>query len=234
MTQALTALKTSKARQDRQAFNEILQRFLPQLKPYIAARLRYAEHVGLIPQRMYFPSDIVDEIYLEVFEHFSDADLDPRKLKIRLFKLADAKLAQIIKEEAQWQERKVPIGDIVREELKSLEENFYPEEVFDDIEYRQDEYRPKLLLLEEGFEGDLLDFLELDRQLRQESEKRRLLAQVYDSLPPLSRIVLELKVNGNLTVEEIADVREMDVEEVEALLTAVKRRFRRAMGVETG
>lgn len=232
MTQSLQALKTHKDTQNRQAFNEVLRRFLPQLKPYVAARLRYAEHVGLIPERMYFPRDIMDEIYLEVFEHFSDADLDPKKLKIRLFKLADAKLEKILKEESQWQERKVSIENIVREELKSLEETFYPEEMLDDIEYRQDEYRPKLLLLEEGFEGDLLDFLELDRSLRQEARNRQLLSQAYESLPPLSRIILELKVNGNLTVEEIADVREMDVEEVEAVLEAVKRRFRQALGQE--
>ncbi|BCX81888.1 hypothetical protein MIT9_P1470 [Methylomarinovum caldicuralii] len=232
MTQSLQALKTHRDTEDRQAFNEVLRQFLPQLRPYVAARLRYAEHAGLIPPRMYFPSDIVDEIYLEVFEHFSDADLDPKKLKIRLFKLADAKLEKILKEEARWQERKVPIEDIVREELKSLEEIFYPEEMLDDIEYRQDEYRPKLLLLEEGFEGDLLDFLELDRSLRQEARNRQLLARAYESLPPLSRIILELKVNGNLTVEEIADVREMDVEEVEAGLEAVKRRFRQALGQE--
>ena len=232
MAQDLTALKTHKEKQDLQAFTATLMQFLPQLKPYVAARLRYAEHVGLIPRRLYFPSDIVDEIYLDVFEDFGEADLDPQKLKVRLFKLADAKLARIIKEEAQWQERKVSIEDIVREELKSLEETFYPEEVFDDIEYKQDEYRPKLLLLEEGFEGDLLDFLDLDRTLAQDSKNRQLLAQAYESLPPLSRIILELKVNGNLTVEEIADVREMDVEEVEAILEAVKKRFRQALSVE--
>ncbi|HEB77086.1 MAG TPA: hypothetical protein ENI90_00980 [Methylothermaceae bacterium] len=229
MKQDLRALKVHKQSQDRQAFFQVLTEFLPQLKSYVAARLRYAEYLGLIPTRAYFPSDIVDDIYLEIYERFSDADLDPDRLKIRMFKLANRRLEKIIRQEAQWQERKIPVEEIVREELRSLEETFYPEEVFDDISYHQEELQSKILLLEEGFEADLLDFLELDRTLSRDEEKRRLLAKVYESLPPLSRIILELKINGNLTVEEIADVREMDVEEVEAILEAVKKRFRQAL-----
>ncbi len=225
----LSQLKAHKQNQDRQSFFQVLTDFLPQLKAYVAARLRQAERLGLIPVRAYFSSDIVDEVYLEIYECFSDEDLDPERLKIRLFRLADRRLEKILRQESQWQERKVSIETIVREELKSLEETFYPEEVFEDISYQQENYQPKLLLLEEGFETDLLDFLELDRNLARDEKKRHLLAKVYDSLPPLSRAILELRVNGNLAVEEIADVREMDVEEVEALLKAVKKRFRQAL-----
>ncbi len=225
----LNNLKIHHQDQNQQAFNDVLAEFLPQLKPYIAARLRYAEFSGLIPQRMYFPSDIADEVYLEVFENFSQQDLDPKQLKIRLFKLADQRLEKILKEEAQWQERKVSIHEIVREEVKSLEETFYPEEVFDDIEYQQKAYRPKLFLLEEGFETDLLDFLELEHSKAKDIKTRQLLAQAYQSLPPMSRIILELKVNGGLSEEEIADIREMKAEEVAAILEAVKKRFRNAL-----
>ncbi len=225
----LSQLKAHKQNQDRQSFFRVLTDFLPRLKGYVAARLRHAERSGLIPSRAYSPGDIVDGVYLEIYEHFSDEDLDPKRLKIRLFRAADRCLEKVIRQEAQWQERKVPIETIVREELKSLEETFYPEEVFEDIDYQQENYQPKLLLLEEGFEDDLLDFLDLDRALRRSEKKRQLLAKVYDSLPPLSRAILELRINGNLTVEEIAEVREMDVEEVEAILEAVKERFRQAL-----
>ena len=229
MSHHLSNLQTHRQIGNRQAFNEVLANFLPQLKPYIAARLRYAEYLGLIPRRMYLPDDIADDVYLEVYENFSQQDLDPKQLKRRLFKLADQYLEKILKEESQWQERKVPVHEIIQEEVKTLEETFYPEEVFDDIEYQQEAYRSKLFLLEEGFEEDLLDFLSLEKSKAQDAKIRQLLAQAYQSLPPMSRIILELKVNGGLTEEEIADIREMKVEEVETILEAVKKRFRNAL-----
>ncbi len=235
----LQALQTHKHNNDRAAFNKVLEEFLPQLKRYVANRLRTAVRKGWIPKGMYDPMDIVDEVYLEVFEQFSEADMEPAKLRIRLFQLAERKLAEIIEQEREHM-RDLSIEALMEQELKTLEEHITADadgevvfiEELDDISYHLDDDKPKVWLLDEGFEEELLEVLDLPKEILQDKAKRGVLAQTYQNLPTLSRIVLELRTRGGLSVAEIAEVRGMDEKQVEQLLAATKDRFHRALGLK--
>ena len=235
----LQALQTHKHNNDRAAFNKVLEEFLPQLKRYVANRLRTAVRKGWIPKGMYDPMDIVDEVYLEVFEQFSEADMEPAKLRIRLFQLAERKLAEIIEQEREHM-RDLSIEALMEQELKTLEEHITADadgevvfiEELDDISYHLDDDKPKVWLLDEGFEEELLEVLDLPKEILQDKAKRSVLAQTYQNLPTLSRIVLELRTRGGLSVAEIAEVRGMDEKQVEQLLAATKDRFHRALGLK--
>lgn len=229
MTQQLSRLQTSKQQKDLPAFKQILAELLPELKSYVQGRLRSAERQGSIPENLYSATDIVDEIYLELFEEDSDLALDPILLKTRLFQLADQRLDKLVTQEADWNSRKVPVEEIIQEEIKLLRESFYPEEAFDDIGYHKDEAKAKLYLAEEGFEDQLLDWLALAQAVAQDTRLCRKLARVYDNLPPLSKSILELKLYGGLTVEEIADIRNLAAEDVTAILEEIKDLFRRCL-----
>ena len=235
----LQALQVHKDNNDRAAFNHVLAEFLPQLKRYVANRLRMAVRKGWIPKGMYEPMDIVDEVYLGVFEQFSEADMDPAKLRIRLFQLAERKLEEIIRQERVHM-RDLSIEELAAQELKTLEERITADaegevvfiEELDDISYHLEDDRPKVWLLDEGFEKELLDVLDLPREILEDKARRGVLAQTYQNLPVLSRIVLELRTRGGLSVSEIAEVRGMSVAQVDALLRAIRDRFHRALGLK--
>jgi RNA polymerase sigma factor (sigma-70 family) len=234
----LQALQTHKNNNDRAGFNKVLEAFLPQLKRYVANRLRHAVRKGWIPKGMYEPMDIVDEVYLAVFEQFSEADMAPDKLRVRLFQLAEQKLDEIISQEREHL-RDLSIEELAAQELKTLEEHITADaegevvfvEELDDISYHLDDDKPKVWLLDEGFEEELLAVLDLPREILQDKAKRQILAQTYQNLPTLSRIVLELRTRGGLSVMEIAQVRGLSETQVQQLLDAVRARFRRALGL---
>lgn len=235
----LETLHTHKRNNDRTAFNQVLEAFLPQLKRYVANRLRTAVRKGWIPKGKYDPMDIVDEVYLALFEQFNEADMDSARLRVRLFQLAEQKLAEIIEQEREHR-GDLSIEALAAQELKTLEEHITADadgevvfvEDLDDISYHLDDDKPKIWLLDEGFEAELLEVLELPQEILADKTKRGLLAQTYQNLPTLSRIVLELRTRGGLSVVEIAEVQGIPEEQVAQLLAAVKTRFHRALGLK--
>ncbi len=223
---------------DREAFNAVLNEFLPKLRKYVANRLRTAVRKGWVPRGMYDPMDIVDEVYLAVYEQF-DETMTPEQLRVRLFQLADEKLEAIIEQEREHM-KDLSIEALAARELKELEEHITADaegevvfvEELDDISYHLDDDRPKVYLLDEGFEEELVEALDLPREILGDREKRQVLAQTYQNLPTLSRIILDLRTRGGLVIEEIAEVRGMAVEDVQQVLAAIKDRFHRALGLK--
>jgi len=234
----INTLAQHKQANDRNAFIAVLNEFLPRLKKYVANRLRTAVRKGWVPRGMYDPMDIVDEVYLAVYEQF-DPELTPEKLRVLMFRLADAKLEEIIAQEREHM-KDLSIEELAARELKELEEHITADaegevvfvEDLDDISYHQDDYRPKIYLLDEGFEEELVEVLDLPREILADRQKRQILAQTYQNLPVLSRIVLDLRTRGGLVIEEVAEVRGMSVAEVERVMAAIRDRFQRALGLK--
>ncbi len=229
----LTVLTEYKKANNIKDFGKALSKFIPNLRKYIRTKLKIAETKKKVPKGMYSTDDILDEIYLKVFNEFDETDLDQDKLKLKLFTLTNELLSEKIKAE-NWRERKLDIDELMKEELKSLEEKFTVDadgdfvmfEELDDISYKQKEFKPNLIILEKSLEEDLVKSLDLeDKGISDDLEKRKVLGQLYAELSELSQSILDLYAFGDLTVEEIAEVQNMKVDDVKKFIAKIKVRF---------
>ncbi len=229
----LTVLTEYKRTNNIKDFGKVLSKFIPNLRKYIRTKLKIAETKKKIPKGMYTPDDILDEIYLKVFNEFDDSDKNPDSLKLKLFMITNELLSEKIKTE-NWRTKKVDIDEIMKEELKTLEENFTVDadgdfvmfDELDDISYKQEEFKPNLIILGKSLEEDLIKSLDLEEKgISEDLEKRKTLGQLYAELSELSQSILDLYAFGNLSVEEIAEVQNMKVEDVERFISKIKIRF---------
>ncbi len=233
MKNEIAELTEYKSTNNIKEFGKVLSKFIPSLRKYIRTKLKVAEAKKKIPKGMYTPDDILDEIYLKVFNEFGDTDKDAGALKLKLFTLTNELLKEKLKTE-DWRTRKIDIDELLKNELKTLEEEFTVDadgdfvmmDELEDISYKQEEFEPNLIILEKSQEEDLIKSLELEgKEIPDDMEKRKALGQLYSELSELSQAVLDLYAFGNLTIEEIAEVQNMKVEDVEKLITKIKIRF---------
>ncbi len=233
MKNEIAELTEYKSTNNIKEFGKVLSKFIPSLRKYIRTKLKVAEAKKKIPKGMYTPDDILDEIYLKVFNEFGDPDKDAGALKLKLFTLTNELLKEKLKTE-DWRTRKIDIDELLKNELKTLEEEFTVDadgdfvmmDELEDISYKQEVFEPNLIILEKSQEEDLIKSLELEgKEIPDDMEKRKALGQLYSELSELSQAVLDLYAFGNLTIEEIAEVQNMKVEDVEKLITKIKIRF---------
>jgi DNA-directed RNA polymerase specialized sigma24 family protein len=237
MQELMTTLKEYHQKEDRISFFERLIDIAPGLESYVRSQLRIAEQNSLIPAGLYSPEDVLDEVYLYVYEHFDEMPKDESGLRVMLFQLANDRLDTIIQEEV-WRHDSLSLEAVLAEELRQLSEipqmttdadgDIVLVEELDDSEIEPQE--PRVLLLEESFEDEIIGQTGLDGALiRGDQKLRQLLARIYTELPTQSRILFDLWTRGKLTVEEIARVRAIDVGQVKNILGQIRARFLSAM-----
>ena len=235
MTDHIATLKNQKAHADQRAFFFTLEEIAPGLRSYIRQRLRSAERRGLIPAGLYAPDDVMDDVLLAAYEGFDALPDDAGQLRVRLFQLADERLDAIIAQEA-WHQRAVRLEDILAEEMRMMDEipqmtvdadgDIVLVEELDDAEIEPPE--PEIVLLEDSFEDEIIEAMGVERaKVKADEAQRALLTHLYDRLPEQSRILLDLWTRGRLTVEEIAQVRGLEVEQVRAILERIRAEFQR-------
>ena len=213
-------------------FNSEVSRVLPRLRRYVAGRLRMAVIDGIFGPGKYRPEDITDEVFIRLKEEFDSGALPLDKVKIAMFRLADQELERILNEERGHTED-ISVEEILVEEMRELEEKYTVDadgelvlyEEFDDISYQHDRERKTIYLLEPGFENDLIEVLDLADSCASAEDASRMLARVYQELPAQASAILGLHVAGGLTIEEIAEVREMQVDDVDRVIRQVRLRF---------
>ena len=223
----------SDRQQNGDQFNSEVSRVLPRLQRYVAHRLRMAVIDGIIGRGKYRIEDITDEVFIRLKEEFASSGLSLDKVKIVMFKLADRELSRILSEESAHG-GDIPIEEILAEEMRGLEEKYSVDadgdivlyEEFDDISYEHDREQKTIYLLEPGFENDLIEALDLEESCAGvTAEVRNLLAHAYQKLPRLAGSIIGLHVAGGLSPEEIAEVRDMKVQDVETIIARIRVRF---------
>jgi DNA-directed RNA polymerase specialized sigma24 family protein len=223
----------SDRQQSGEKFNSEVSRVLPRLQRYVAHRLRMAVIDGIIGPGKYRVEDITDEVFIRLKEEFASGGLELDKVKIVMFRLADRELTRILSEESAHG-KDIPIEEILAEEMRGLEEKYSVAadgdivlyEEFDDISYQHDREQKTIYLLEPGFENDLIKTLDLEESCAvAAAEARNLLAHACQKLPRIAGSIIALHVAGGLSPKEIAEVRDMDVQDVETIITRIRVRF---------
>jgi len=233
MQKSLSTLKQHHKNAEREAFFAQILDIAPGLESYVDNRLHMAQRNGLIPAGFYTAQDIIDDVLLTIYERFGEMPEDESGLRVRLFQLANEKLEAIISEES-WHHDAVRLESVLSDELRQMSEipqmtadvdgDIVLIEELDDAEIEPRE--PRILLLEDSFEDEIIGQTGLSAELiRGDGEMRQLLARIYAELPAQSRILFDLWTRGKLTVEEIARVRAINIEQVKDILDQIQARF---------
>ncbi|THD67888.1 hypothetical protein E7Z59_09570 [Robertkochia marina] len=209
---------------------------VPHIYPYLKHRLYIAEASGLIPRNMYKSQGLLDDAIVNLYDSEQDLN-DDLKLKLKLFSLVDQRLDELYKTES-FHRNTMSTSDILKKELNSLEEKFFMDadedtlmsDELDDISYHQQDQQKDVFLYDDA-EKNIIRTLELSNSERDlDKSERLLLNKIYTWLPRKTSNVLDLYVFGKMSVDEIAEIKEVDPEEIHQLMRAVRKSFRKNLG----
>ncbi len=226
-------LKQYKANRNKADFNKVLEKLLPKLERYIRHRIRTYELKKKLPKNYYAPADVVADVYLKIYDMFDDIP-DEKTLRVKIFRLADEIVENYV-EQHKKPHKKVNTDDLLKEELKMLNEDFTVDadgeliliEELDDISYKQDEYKRKFFLFDKTAEEYFASALGLSPDDFKDEKFRALFGNLYVNLPETARRILDLVSQAGLTPSETATVVGVDESDVIAVLERIRTILKR-------
>lgn len=232
MKKQFEILKKHKINKDRVAFNKVITVLWPNLRKYVDLRLKVYEAKGWLPKNFYQPEDVLTDVYLNAFKEFERIP-NPEELKVRLYSWADQIIGDYaVKENKIPDTKKLPVAQLVQEELKSMDEKLSAtadgEPILvtdlqdDDISYEQDEFKPKIYLFDYDSQNAFAQSLGLTADDFRDEKLRSFFGNIYSQLPETIRRILDLNALGGLTYNEIAEIVGIQPDEVEKVIIAVK------------
>jgi len=235
MSGQFETLKNHKKQNNQKDFNLELEKYLPQLEKYIHHRIKVYEAKRKLPRNFYAPADVWADVYLKIYNDF-DKIKDEKQLKTKLFALADEIIQSYVDKENQVK-KKLPVDKLVKEELKMMYEKLTVDadgEVLlvsdlkdEDIEYRQDDYKPKVYLFDYETQNAFAESLGLTADDFRDEKLRSIFGSIYAQLPETIRRVLDLNALGGLNPGEIAEITGVKPSEVEEILVAIENKVKK-------
>ena len=224
------ALHQFKAENDFSKFYEKLEAFVPELREFLAGSLHTAEDQGLLDRGYYDPEGMLDEVYLDAFNAFSDK-MDTKTLRRFLFQTA---LKKMVEKEEEEVPDEVNTSALLKQELKAMSEEFTTlgdgdpilMEELEDISYTQKPGWSEEIRLHDALEKLLIQKFELHEEALLSDEKRKLLGILYYLIPTRSKIVVELYTFGHQSVHEISEILEVPEAIIDRILFKVKERLK--------
>ncbi len=226
-------LKKHKLLGNQKDFNKTLAKLLPQLEQYVRHRIRIFEAQRKLPENYYSPADVLADVYLQTFNDF-DIVSNEKLLKIKMFTQAD-KIIQSYVEKENKPNKKIPIAQLLQDELKIMYEKLTANadgEVLltndlkeEDIEYQQDEFKPKVYLFDYNTQNAFAQSLGLTADDFRDEKLRSIFGNLYSQLPEIIRRILDLNALGGLSSGEIAEILEIQTDEVEKIIIAIKEKI---------
>lgn len=222
-------LRLLKSEDNRAAFDKLIKKILPEIELYLVRELDRSLKNGSIPSGKYKVADFVNELYIKAYDHFHEVR-DDKSLRGWLYKKADELLEDILIEEEFDHTFYEDIDKFSKLEWNEMEENFnydddadlVNEEELDDTSLSKSNYILENVFVEDK-EKDLIE--DLDKKLSKERIHKHI-AMVLDNLPLSMRTIFDLTVNQRFKLEDIADIKRMQGQEVRQYLTDARRYIR--------
>lgn len=214
-------------------FGKKILHAIPSLNPYVKHRLYLAETVGIIPRKMYQANGIIDDAISKLYEDYEGWINDDNKIKLKLFSLVNNKLDELYKKE-DFHKNTLSINKILEKEMEQLDETFeidldqdlLMKDELDDISYHQ--HDDNFVYLYEDAEKNIIRSMEIDDDRENlTEERRRALNKVYNWLPFEISNIADLFIFGNLSYNEIAQIKGIDALEVQNIIQNVRKSFRK-------
>lgn len=229
-------LEAVRQEQDPELFTALLKKVLPHLVGYIRRRIRQANMTHTLRKKAMKAEDLVDELYLQLYEHFDEAPTgNPQEFYSWLYRQADLLLKEVIHLEQTNENMAVSVEEWKKKHNKSMEENYSVDadgdylmsEEFDDPTYHNNDP-----LFNQGV-MELYDFiLDDDAQEKMEEqtefdlmdeEQQLALQRLFLELPDYKRSILDLYIYEQMSIEEIAEVKDVSPPDIGQVLDEVKQ-----------
>jgi DNA-directed RNA polymerase specialized sigma24 family protein len=228
----LYELQELKKADTRATFNELLKILLSDVAIYVKRRIKSAEMTTAIRKGKFKRQEILDDIYLHIYDHLDELPGDEGLTRIWLYQIADRIMTEKFREIEFEREHFERIAEIVDAEYASLEEKYsvdadeeiVPLEEIDGYELSSNLNMATVLYQED--ENSLLD--EITLKINKE-DITKLLEQELDKLPILERTIMEFYLIHQMSVHEIAEIKRMPENEIENLTGRICKDLKRVL-----
>lgn len=210
----LQEMKNNKA-QD--VFNQMLKNLLKEVAKYINRRLKAAEMTTAIKRGRFKVQELLDELYLMIYERFEEKAAEAEDINTWIFQLADELLEKLLKEVEFEKTHFKDLESFVESEYRYLEGG----DTFESDEFNKmaDYYSADDLIIGDD-ETSLLDDITL--RLNQK-EIHLLIEKELAKLPIFKRTIMDLYLINQMSIEEIANLKEITSPEVDAVIAEVNK-----------
>jgi DNA-directed RNA polymerase specialized sigma24 family protein len=221
-----------KAEDKREEFNKLLIQVLADTRRYFTRGLRVALSKGVISRNKYEPEDLFDQLIIDVYDNLEEAG-SKDAFHTWLFKRAVKLLDDLEVEEEFDSYFYDNIDDYSRAELAKMQEpwstdgdgDFMLLDNLDDISYKDQHYILKNIYLDDAHQ-DMMALMDAD-QGSGKTEKH--LNAVLYRLPPGMRSVFELATEQGFSIEEIAMIKELPVDQIDTILDTARELLRESL-----
>lgn len=222
----LEELRELKETETRETFNQLLKILSSDVARYIRRRIKSAEMTTAIKKGKFKLQEILDEIYLLVYERLEEIGHNKQDTNIWLYKLADEILERQFREIEFERDNLERLTEIVEAEYAGGEEEYtidaeeeiIPLEELDEYDRQSDLNMATGLYAED--EDSLLDelTLKINRQ-----EINRILEKELAKLPVFERSIMDFFLINQMSAYEIAEIKKIPEPEIEELTGRLSR-----------
>jgi DNA-directed RNA polymerase specialized sigma24 family protein len=220
-------LQEMKKNRDQDIFNRMLNNLLKELADYIKRRIKAAEMTTAIKRRKYKVQELLDELYLMIYERIEDMPDEAEDMNNWLYHLADELLLKLFREVEFEKTHFNDLEKIVESEYRLLEEKYtvdaeeeiIPIEELDEYDRISDWYSADDLIFGDD-ESSLLD--EITLRLNQK-EIHLLIEKELAKLPLNKRTIMDQYLINQMSVEEIAEMKGITPLEVDSVIKEVNK-----------
>ncbi|WP_282032379.1 RNA polymerase sigma factor [Winogradskyella eximia] len=226
VTQSYSQLIQLKKEGDQASFNALVLKIMPQIRQYINTQLNVAIRKGHFSKNKFKADDIIDQLFIEIYDHIEDVKQE-NDFYVWLLKKTNDLLEDITVEEEFDEFFFKNIDDYTRPEWDEMQEKYSTDgggdllliEELDDMSYNHNDYTLNHVFIKND-EKALVK--KIDKDLNDEDVKHHI-EMVLHNLPVNMRTVFELATTQHLELEEIAQIRHNTLEEVKQLLSDAKK-----------
>ena len=224
--ESLPNLMKLKKEENKTEFNNLLLQLVPNIRRYIIKRIKTAIQKNHFPKNKYLPNDFIGQLFIETYDHI-EAFKNEKEFYLWLFKKTNELLEDAIEEEEFDEIFFKNIDDYSKPEWDEMQENYSTDaggdllmiEELDDRSYNHNDYTLNHVFIENK-EKKWIE--KIDKDLSEEDIKKHI-SMVLHNLPSAMRNVFELFTTQELSLEEIAQIRNNTIKDVEHLLKDAKK-----------
>ena len=226
VTKTFPKLIELKKEDDKEKFNELVLKIIPQIRKYIAYRIDMAIKKGHFSKGKYKADDFIDQLFIIIYDNIQEVSTE-KDFYLWLFKKTNELLEDSIIEEEFDEFFFKNIDEYSKPEWDEMQEKYSTDgggdllliEELDDMSYNHNDYTLKNVFIEDN-EKDLVE--KLDKQLDEEKINNHIAMMLY-RMPPAMSTVFDLYTNQKLELEEIAQLQNRNMKEVKQLLEDAKK-----------
>lgn len=212
---------------------DILKILLNDIAKYVHRRLKTAEMTSSVKRGMFKTPELLDEIYLILYERLEEIPNDENEVLVWLHRTVDEYLAEKFQEQKFENEHFERIENILETEYQSMQEEYtidadydiVPMEELDDYEAPHSLYSVNQLnykVDEHYIMNDLI--LKINEKDIHSAIEKELM-----KLPVLKRTIMDLYLLEQMTAPEIANIKSISVSEVEAIINEVVSQLKKKL-----